>query len=271
MAVAGLGATGVGGRGLAARGGAMIRQYGLPGHIQVLSRFDADSSIKGHASYLQAKAGDPKAALDLISDLALAWPLGMQGRFSSSCTFAAPHAKEVSGDNALAQTLAAVCALVHSGKADTSVVQTDRVFHTGAGPMERMATRAEFEGEVVAGKRYVLVDDVISMGGTLAELSNFIQSRGGLVHDVVVLTNAGSNKSLVPDAKTVRLLKERFHHDTVKFFGIEPGALSANDASYLVGFRSVDEIRNRLAKAEQEIDNRLRSKGVSRAVQGRAG
>ena len=249
----------------------MIRQYGVPGHIQVLSRFDADSSIKAHASYVQAKAGDPKAALDLISDLALAWLMGVQDRFSLSCTFVAPHAKEVSGDNAIPQTLAAVCALVYSGKADTSVVQTDRVFHTGADPMERMATRAEFEGEVVAGERYVLVDDVISMGGTLAELSNFIQSRGGLVHDVVVLTNAGRNKSLVPDAKTVRLLKERFHHDIVKIFGIEPGALSANEASYLVGFRSVDEIRNRLAKAEQEIDNRLRSKGVSRAVQGRAG
>lgn len=72
-------------------------------------------------------------------------------------------------------------------------------------------------------------------------------------------------------AKTVRLLKERFHHDIVKIFGVEPGALSANEARYLVGFRSVDEIRNRLAKAEQEIDHRLRSKGVSRAVQGRAG
>ena len=72
-------------------------------------------------------------------------------------------------------------------------------------------------------------------------------------------------------AKTVRLLKERFHHDIVKIFGVEPGELSANETSYLVGFRSVDEIRNRLAKAEQEIDNRLRSKGVSRAVQGRAG
>jgi hypothetical protein len=249
----------------------MIREYVFPDGMKVLSRFNTDSSIKAHTSYLKAKAGDPEAALDLISDLALAWLLGVKDRFLVSCTFVAPHAKEVSGDNAIPQALAAVCALVLNGRVDTSVVQTDRVFHTGADPMERMATRAEFEGDVVAGESYVLIDDVISMGGTLAELSNFIQSRGGLVHDVVVLVNAGRNKSLIPDTKTVRLLNERFHHDIVKIFGIEPGALSANEASYLIGFRSVDEIRNRLAKAEQEIDNRLRSKGVSRAVQGRAG
>ena len=69
----------------------------------------------------------------------------------------------------------------------------------------------------------------------------------------------------------MRVCDEWFHHDIVKIFGIEPCALSANEASDLVGFRSVDEIRNRLAKAEQEIDDRLGSKGVSRAVQGRAG
>jgi hypothetical protein len=41
-------------------------------------------------------------------------------------------------------------------------------------------------------------------------LSNFIQSRGGLLHDVVVLVNAGRNKSLIADEKTVRLLDESF-------------------------------------------------------------
>src|SRR5450830_634044 len=102
----------------------MIRQYGVPGRVQVLSRFDTDSSIKAHISYVQAKAGDPQAALDLISDLALTWLLGFKDRFSLSCTFVAPHAKEVSGDNAIPQALAAVCALVYNGKADTSVVQT---------------------------------------------------------------------------------------------------------------------------------------------------
>ena len=47
----------------------MIWQYGVPGRVQVLSCFDRDSSIRAHTSYVQAKAGEPQAALDLISDL----------------------------------------------------------------------------------------------------------------------------------------------------------------------------------------------------------
>lgn len=80
--------------------------------------------------------------------------------------------------------------MLFDGEADIDIVQISRVFHTGADPMERMATRAEFEGLVTPGAPYVLVDDVTTMGGTLAELSNFIQINGGKVLGVVVLVNA---------------------------------------------------------------------------------
>lgn len=101
-----------------------------------------------------------------------------------------------------------------------------------------------------------------SLGGTLAELSNFIESFGGAVKDVVVLVNAGRDPALVPVKKYVRLIKERFDDEFTKVFGIEPAALTANEAAYLVGFKSIDGLRNRLAAAEQEIDRRLRSKGI---------
>lgn len=244
----------------------MIRTYGFPAEVEVLSRFCKDSDIKLHDRYVAAKGGDPVAALDLIVDLALPWLLDNVVRFEHPCIFVAPHAKEVSGDNAIPQTLAAVCAWVFKGTVDTTIVQTDRVYHTGADPMERMATRAEFEGTVQRGQRYVLVDDVTNMGGTLAELSNFIQHHGGIVQDVVVLVNAGRDPLLQPKRQQVRLLKERYRHEFTAIFGIEPHALTANEANYLVGFKSADEIRNRLAKAEQEIDRRLRSKGVARTA-----
>jgi orotate phosphoribosyltransferase len=72
--------------------------------------------------------------------------------------------------------------------------------------MERMAARAQFVGRVTPGAEYVLVDDVTNLGGTLAELSNFIQANGGVVRDVVVLVNAGRNQALVPEKKFVRLI-----------------------------------------------------------------
>ncbi len=125
-------------------------------------------------------------------------------------------------------------------------------------------------GAVIPGAKYVLVDDVTSLGGTLAELSNYIQVFGGVVHGVLVLVNAGRDKALVPNKKFVQLIKERFDDEFTEVFGIEPAALTANEASYLVGFSSIDGIRNRLFAARQEIDRRLRSKGVSRAAQGQA-
>ena len=50
-------------------------------------------------------------------------------------------------------------------------------------------------------------------------------------------------------------------------FRIAPGALSANEASYLSGFRTADELRNRAAKAAKENDIRLRAKGFQLEAQ----
>jgi hypothetical protein len=91
-----------------------------------------------------------------------------------------------------------------------------------------------------------------------------LEVYGGVVRDVVVLVNAGRNLALVPEKKFVQLIKERFDGEFTEIFGIEPVALTANEAQYLVGFKSADAIRDRLATAEQEIDRRLRSKGIIR-------
>ena len=50
-------------------------------------------------------------------------------------------------------------------------------------------------------------------------------------------------------------------------FGIDSGALTANAASTLSGFRMADELRNRAAQAAEEIDLRLRAKGVQLEAQ----
>jgi hypothetical protein len=161
--------------------------------------------LKAHPVYKRAKAGEQNAALELVLDVAVAWLYEHRGRFGPGLLFVAPHAQETTGDNAIPQTLASVCAAIFKGQVDTEIVQSDRVYHTGADPMERMPARAQFEG---------------------------------------------------------RVIKERLDDEFAKVFGIEPAALKANEAAYLVGFKSIDGLRNRLATAEQEIDRRLRSKGI---------
>ena len=100
------------------------------------------------------------------------------------------------------------------------------------------------------------------MGGTLAELANYIQERGGVVLAAIVLVNAGRVEEFHPSKTTKSKLKLRYEIEIEQIFGIRTEALRANEANYLLGFRTVDEIRNRLAKAREETNRRLRSKGI---------
>jgi len=100
------------------------------------------AGLEAHPAYRQAKAGGKEAALELVLDVAVAWLYEHRDRFAPGLLFVAPHAQEATGDNAIPQTLAAVCAAIFQGQVDTEIVQSDRVYHTGADPMERMAARA---------------------------------------------------------------------------------------------------------------------------------
>lgn len=239
-----------------------VRRFPIPPGAQAVWLFEVDQALKSHSAYAKAKAGDWQSALTLISDVALWGIHNHRDQFGSDCIFVAPFAREASGDNAIPQVFAEVCAMVFGATSDQTIVQTTKVYHTGADAMERLALRPEFDGDVQQGRRYVLVDDVTSLGGTLAELANYIQSKGGMVHGVFVLVNAGRSKLFSPDKQTLKILEARYGHELINIFGIAAHALTANEARYLVGFRTVDEIRNRLAKAKQEIDLRLRSKGI---------
>lgn len=74
------------------------------------------------------------------------------------------------------------------GAVDRSIVQINRVGHTGASGWTRLANQALFDGDVVAGQHHVLVDDFVGQGGTLANLRGYIIAKGGLVASYVALT-----------------------------------------------------------------------------------
>lgn len=221
-----------------------MRTRGIPAASgEPLSVFRTDEVLKRHPAYKLAKSGDPAAALELVGELAV--PLIAQmGRFGSEMIFVAPHALEASGENAIPQTLAAYLARKSDARDDTSIVQRNKVYHTGADAMQR------------------LVDDVSTMGGTLADLANYIQENGGRVAGSVLLVNAARSGEVIPASKSLELLERRFGNEIRATFGIEPAALTWEEAHYLIGFRTVDEFRNRATAAKQARVKRLRSKGI---------
>ena len=240
-----------------------MRQHGIPSSLPApLFLFRDVERLKAHPSYTIAKAGDGRAAVLLVKALAKPLIEPAARAFGSGAMFVAPHAREATGENAIPMALASALAQGTKGRLDDEIVQANRVFHTGADPMERMNARAAYDGSVSSDARYVLVDDVLTMGGTLAELADYLQRHGARVAGVVILVNAARSGKLAPDERTIAKIKERFGDTIRDVFGIDPAALTAEEAQYLIGFRTPDEIRYRSIKAAEETARRLYARGI---------
>ncbi len=217
----------------------------------------SESAVKQHPAYQSAKSGDADAASDLVFDtfnrdktLELKKIVGYR-----IPTLVSAHAFEREGVNAIPEVFADQLGRVLGWPIDTSVVQVNVVGHTGANGFWRLAMQAEFEGTVVSGREYVLVDDFVGMGGTLANLKGHIASNGGTVLAAVSLTGKPHSSKLAPSPE--RLQELRVKHGTelenwwIEHFAHGFDALTESEARYLARTETVDTIRDRIAEAKQ--------------------
>jgi hypothetical protein len=131
---------------------------------------------------------------------------------------------------------------------DNGIVQVNVVSHTGADGFWRLARQAEFDGVVHPGRSYVLVDDFVGMGGTLANLKGSIESKGGKVLAAVCLAGKPHPAKLAPSPE--RLNELRAKHGTelenwwVGRFAHTFDALTESETRYLARTEAIDTIRN---------------------------
>lgn len=242
------------------------RSQGIPQPADPpVSSYTRDSDIKAHPDYAAAKTGDREAAARLVPDLVR--PETVEEalrRFGPDAIYVPVIAEEAGGRNKIPEMLAYYYAGSTGAAAADDIIQSSRAFHTGARPMERLLkeARALFEGDVVKGGKYVLVDDVSVMGGTLAELADFISVHGGEVAGTVTLVNASRTGLYTPKPAQIREIEARYGDVVRQEFGVEPAALTADEASYILNFRDADRLRESIAKARGERDTRLRAKGL---------
>lgn len=128
-----------------------------------------ERAVKTHADYRAAKTGDA----------AVVSRLKVYGE--ASPVLVSAHAYEPEGVNAIPEALADALADRLGWPSDPNIVQINVVGHTGADGFTRLARQAAFDGEVTPGTWYVLVDDFVGQGGTLANLRGHILSGGGRV------------------------------------------------------------------------------------------
>ena len=210
--------------------------------------------MKEHRDYRAAKAGDLDAAARLVADLIRPEVVEriraqLAGRRPSVVPI---FAQEAAGRNKIPHAYAAELAARLGLPASFDIVQTNRTHHTGAGAAARIVRRAEFAGPVEPGRDYLIADDHVTLGGTIADLKAYIESQGGRVILTSTMTASPlSHRLRLDPARLAELrsklgaaepwFKERFGH------GFE--GLTHSEAGYLLSFGSPDTLRRRLAEA----------------------
>lgn len=164
------------------------------------------------------------------------------------------HAYEATGINAIPEAFADKLADALKLEVDGRIVQTNVVSHTGSDGYGRMSRQALFDGDVTQGTEYVLVDDFIGQGGTLANLRGYIESRGGRVIAAVALTGKPYSARLTNDEVQLQELRQK-HGNLEKWwqdrFGHTFDSLTQSEARYLTRSENADTIRDRIVAAEQ--------------------
>lgn len=228
----------------------------------------SETAVKKHPLYADAKAGDAEAAGDLVSDTinpeAIESLKGLlKGR---KPLFISAHAMESEGVNAIPEALAELLAEKLGLEIESGIVQTNAVGHTGASGFERLAWQPMFDGNVIEGQEYLIVDDFVGMGGTIANLKGYIESKGGVVIGTTTLTGKPYSAKIAPDRNTLQELRDK-HGKELEDWWQEKNAhsfdcLTQSEARYLLKTENADRVRNKIAEAEQEGNRRGSEKKV---------
>lgn len=216
----------------------------------------SETSVKQHPAYRAAKTGDDIAATNLLVDTVSMIRTGELESMLGHCkpTLVSAHAMEREGINAIPEVFAEVLGQMLGWPVDSGVIQTNVVGHTGSDGFLRLARQAAFDGPVAAGRDYVLVDDFVGMGGTLANLKGYIESNGGRVLAAVALTGKPHSAKLALSPERLNELRKKHGHEFenwwIERFAHAFDALTESEARYLTRTESADTIRNRIAEAQ---------------------
>ena len=216
---------------------------------------------KRHSDYDAAKSGNDSAAArlvdTLVDDVGVAAVRKLLGGGQKPALLCA-HAYEREGVNAIPAALSEWLSARLDVPYIPDVVQSNVVAHTGADGYGRLARQARFDGDIERGRQYVMVDDFIGQGGTLANLRGWVEKQGGTVIGAIALTGKHYSAKLSPTKEQLDELRKKHGRDFEKWwrkhFGHAFNCLTQSEARYLARSPDVDTIRNRLAAAKRQGD-----------------
>lgn len=225
-------------------------------------------------TYTAAKKGNHRAAARLVEAFVDLDAIDKLGAAYPNAIVVAPHAIEATGMNALPRMYANVIAERTGLDNELDMIQTNVVGHTGASRRTRLWNPPFFAGPVMAGRDYIIVDDVAGSGSTLASLRHYIESHGGRVVAATTLAIAPARRG-EPDPSILALQPATAEHLQAKFaaeqvdaiirhHGIAPSLqhVSEGQAGALLSYPDTDAVRTADAARRQPQDQRVREEAV---------
>lgn len=217
-----------------------------------------ESTVKRHPEYESAKTGDVPAAKRLAAELS--GPEVLQAVRAlvgvRKPAMVPVHALENQGYNRIPAAFAELLAQRLNLGVEIGIIQANVVNHTGASGWERMVRPALFDGSVVPETDYVLVDDFVGQGGTLANLRGYMVVGGARVLGAVTLTGRADSATLALQPDTLAALRDK-HGEQIEtwwqgIFGYRFDCLTESEARYLLRAENADTIRARILAAGSE-------------------
>lgn len=209
------------------------------------------SFLKNCPGYMEAKNGDINAALQVAK-------MCMNTRTVKEIKQKHPDAVllPVVTNNKLPEAVARVIGM----KIHTGVYMHKTLNRKTLTAMERLVHKPVFGGKITAGKSYILVDDIVTQGGTVSALRKYVIRNGGTVAAIVTLSYSAGSKVMTPNQKDIFRLTKKFNFNSIteilRHYNIAQSLceLTNSQIKYLLLFKELDVLKNKIEKTHESIN-----------------
>lgn len=212
--------------------------------------------LKNSQFYLRAKSGSARCAIKLIEQKitdAFIQDVSSLAEGKDDVIILPVMAKEGMGNNKIPYASALFLSYFFDIRIDERIVQSSKAFRTGSGADHRLTVYPEFDGKPLKNHNYIIVDDTLAMGGTIATLRSYLMAKGANVIGAAVLTAHQGVTHLPIRDKMLNDIYRKHGDDAFTLweeeFGYGIDCLTQGEAGHIKAARSVESLRDRITEA----------------------
>lgn len=209
--------------------------------------------LKNEPEYAAAKAGDVMQSALLVDKLLKDETIQeIKNLIGDSKPIIVPiQSEEASGKNRIPQAMAFALSEKLGLQVDTDIVQSNTAKRTNAKIDHRFVSPPEFTGTVKAGQPYLIVDDTLTVGGTIAALKGYIENNGGKVIGSTVMTAHEQKADIVIKPNVLQSLQQKqgLNEYWRNEFGYSVDKLTQQEAGHLRK-PTLEQIQERIEEAK---------------------